>query len=240
MDKHQFENREQAGELLAEQLSAYTGRSDVIVLALPRGGVPVGFAVARALELPLDVFLVRKLGMPGYEEFAMGAVASGGSYVLNPDTVEMFGIDKQVIEEIIEREMLELERREKLYCEGRAPSRLEGRTVILVDDGLATGSTMLAAVSALHAEKPARLIVAVPVAAADSCNKLRAQVDEIICLRTPDPFHAVGLWYEDFTQTTDEEVKALLEQAHDAHERHVGGPVPNKTAGNSGSLHNSR
>jgi putative phosphoribosyl transferase len=172
----------------------------------------------------------------------MGAVASGGAYVLNPDAVERFGIDKQVIKEVIEREMLELERREKLYCEGRALPRLEGRTVILVDDGLATGSTMQAAVSALHAEHPARLIVAVPVAAADSCNKLRAQVDEIICLRTPEPFRAVGLWYEDFTQTTDAEVKALLEQARERHDPTADdlGPVHNASAGNSAGLHYGR
>ncbi|MES2534710.1 MAG: phosphoribosyltransferase [Pseudomonadota bacterium] len=202
---------------MAEPLSVYRGRSDVIVLALPRGGVPVAFAVARALDLPLDVFLVRKLGVPGYEEFAMGAVASGGLYVLKPDTVEMFGIDNHVIDEIIEREMHELERREKLYCAGRMLPDLQGRTIILVDDGLATGSTMLAAVSALREKKPARLVVAVPVAAADTCSRMRAQADDVICLRTPEPFNAVGQWYRDFTQTSDEEVKTLLAQAQDAH-----------------------
>lgn len=208
-----FKDRMNAGKLLAKQLEAYRNRPDVIVLALPRGGVPVGYAVAKELGVPLDVMLVRKLGVPGHEELAMGAVASGGQLVLAPDVVQMLGIPDETIQAAARREMAEIERREKLYRAGQPPLQLQGRTVILVDDGLATGSTMLAAVHAVRAQDPARVVVAVPVGAPDTCRKLTQEADEVICLSTPEPFYAVGLWYEDFTQTSDEEVIQLLEKA---------------------------
>jgi putative phosphoribosyl transferase len=213
MDIKRFKDRMHAGQLLAKRLEAYARRPDAIVLALPRGGVPVGYAVAKALELPLDVMLVRKLGVPGHEELAMGAVASGGQLVLAPDVVQMLGIPDEIIEAAARRELAEIERREKLYRSGRPPLQLQDRVVILVDDGLATGSTMLAAVQAVRTQNPARVVVAVPVGAPDTCRKLSSEADEVICLRTPEPFYAVGLWYENFTQTTDEEVIRLLNEA---------------------------
>jgi putative phosphoribosyl transferase len=208
-----FRDRRDAGRRLATNLATYARRPDVIVLALPRGGVPVAFDVAQALAAPLDVFLVRKLGMPGHEEFAIGAIASGGVTVLNEDTLREYGVSREQVADVVEAEQRELERREHRYRGDRAFPDLAGRTVILIDDGLATGSTMRAAVAALRQERPARVIVAVPTAPAETCEELRTIVDEMVCLITPDPFYAVGLWYEDFSQTTDEEVRELLESA---------------------------
>jgi predicted phosphoribosyltransferase len=208
-----FKNRSEAGQFLAEQLSAYANRPDTLVLALPRGGVPVAYEVAKALGAPLDVFQVRKLGLPGHEELAMGAIATGGVRVRNPEVVEYLRIPDEVIDEVTARERQELERRERLYREGRPALSPRGRVVILVDDGLATGSTMLAAVLALRQQQPASIVVAVPVAAKQTCEELRAVADEVVCAVTPDPFYAVGLWYEDFAQTTDEEVRELLARA---------------------------
>jgi putative phosphoribosyl transferase len=208
-----FKDRTQAGELLAKRLSAYARRPDVLVLALPRGGVPVGFAVAKALQVPLDVMVVRKLGIPGHEEFAMGAIASGGEFVLDRDLIEKIAIPRQMIDATVRRELAELERREKLYRAGRPPLQLRGCTVILVDDGLATGSTMQAAVKAVRKAQPARIVVAVPVGSPDTCHAMGKEADDVVCYCTPHPFHAVGLWYEDFSQTSDEEVQTLLLEA---------------------------
>ncbi|HWP43652.1 MAG TPA: phosphoribosyltransferase [Blastocatellia bacterium] len=208
-----FRDRAEAGRLLGEELKAYAGRPDVIVLGLPRGGVPVAFEVARALNAPLDLFLVRKLGVPGHEELAMGAIASGGVRVLNQDVVQYLGIPDSVIDAVASREQQELERREVSYRGDRPPLDVRGRCVILVDDGLATGSTMRAAVRAIKQQQPARVVVAVPTASSQTCDEFRSEVDEIICARMPEPFYAVGMWYEDFSQTTDEEVKGLLESA---------------------------
>jgi predicted phosphoribosyltransferase len=208
-----YSDRTEAGRVLAERLGAYADRTDVIVLALPRGGVPVGYEVARALHAPLDVFIVRKLGVPGHEELAMGAVATGGVRVLNEQVVRGLGIPESVIDAVAAWELEELRRRERLYRGDRPPPDVRGKTVILVDDGLATGSTMLAAVRALRQQQPARIVVAVPIAAPDTCELLRAEVDDVVCAVTPEPFYAVGLWYRDFSQTTDEEVRELLAQA---------------------------
>ncbi|HET8548231.1 MAG TPA: phosphoribosyltransferase [Bryobacteraceae bacterium] len=208
-----FTDRTDAGRQLARKLAHLRGHPAVVVLALPRGGVPVAFEVAESLEAPLDVFLVRKLGMPGHEELALGAIASGGVRVLNQDVVYMSGIDEQGLDAIAEREQAELERRERAYRAGRGPVEIEGRIVILVDDGLATGATMLAAARAIRRLRPQRLIVAVPVAAPEACNYFQREVDEIVCAETPQPFRAVGLWYEDFSQTTDNEVRDLLARA---------------------------
>jgi putative phosphoribosyl transferase len=183
------------------------------VLALPRGGVPVAYEVARALGAPLDVFLVRKLGVPGHEELAIGAIASGGVRVLNQELARALRIPDQMIEAIAAKEQQELERRERLYRGDRPPPDVRGRTVILVDDGLATGATMYAAVEALRQQQQARIIVAVPIAAPETCAELSEEVDEVICAVTPQPFHAVGLWYEDFSQTSDDEVRDLLARA---------------------------
>jgi predicted phosphoribosyltransferase len=210
MELQRFRNRTDAGRRLAEKLAAYADRPDVLVLGLPRGGVPVGFEVARALGAPLDVFLVRKLGVPGYEELAMGAVASGGGRVLNDEIVHGLGISEHQIDAAVARELHELARREQLFRGDRPPPDIEGRTVILVDDGLATGATMRAAVAALRRQRPAGIVVAVPTASPDTCEALKAEADHVICAMTPDPFFAVGHWYDDFTQTTDEEVRDLL------------------------------
>jgi predicted phosphoribosyltransferase len=196
-------------------LTSYAKRDDVVVLALPRGGVPVAFEVARALEAPLDIFLVRKLGAPGHPEFAIGAIASGGVRVLSHDVIAELGIPPQMIEQLAERERLEIERRDKAYYGDRPTRSLRGRIVIVVDDGLATGSTMEAAVKALREHHPAKIIVAAPVGAMDSCRRLRALADEAICLQTPDPFNAVGQWYQVFDQTTDAEVVDLLQRANE-------------------------
>jgi predicted phosphoribosyltransferase len=213
MNASKFRDRSEAGRALAAELQRYAGRDDVLVLALPRGGVPVAYEVARALGAPLDVFLVRKLGVPGHEEYAMGAIAEGGAMVLSPDVIEQLRIPPAAVQAVVQKELAELERRAKLYRHGRTAPNLDGRTVILVDDGLATGSTMRAAVQALRSLGPARIVVAVPVAAPETCEALRAEADEVICARTPEPFYAVGLWYEDFSQTNDDEVRELLEQA---------------------------
>jgi putative phosphoribosyl transferase len=208
-----FRDRAEAGRVLATKLSKYSDRPDVLVLALPRGGVPVAFEVARALHTPLDVFQVRKLGLPGHEELAMGAIATGGVRVLNEDVVRALRIPEQVIDAVARKEEQELERRERAYRGDCPPPEVRGRTVILIDDGLATGSTMRAAIAALREQGPARIVVAVPVGAPQTCEEFSAEADETVCARTPEPFYAVGLWYDDFSQTTDEEVHNLLEQA---------------------------
>ena len=208
-----FRDRIDAGETLAEELREYAGRADVVVLALPRGGVPVGYEVARALGVALDVFVVRKLGTPGQPELAMGAIASGGVRVLNRDVVEALGIPDWEIEEATQREQAELERREEQYRGDRPALEVRGKTVILVDDGLATGSTMRAATAALRKAGASRIVVAVPVAARATCDQLREEGNEVLCATTPEPFFAVGQWYKDFAQTTDEEVRELLERA---------------------------
>jgi erythromycin esterase-like protein/predicted phosphoribosyltransferase len=208
-----FRDRREAGRLLAEKLAAYANRPDVLVLALPRGGVPVAYEVARALGAPLDVFVVRKLGVPGYEELAMGAVATGGVRVLNDQLIERLGIPEPMIDAVAARERQELARRERLYRSGRPPPDVSGRTVILVDDGLATGATMHAAIQALRQQNPGRIVVAVPTASPDTCEEMKAKADDVICAITPEPFQAVGRWYRDFSQTTDEEVGALLARA---------------------------
>jgi putative phosphoribosyl transferase len=208
-----FRNRTEAGRLLARKLKKYVHRPDVLVLALPRGGVPVGFEVARALHVPLDVFLVRKLGVPGHEELAMGALATGGVRVLNEEVVRGLQLSDETIDAVAAVEQQELERRERDYRGHRSLPVLRGRTIILVDDGLATGSTMRAAVAALRRQQPARIVVAVPVGAPETCAELDSEADEALCARTPEPFYAVGRWYSDFSQTTDSEVRDLLERA---------------------------
>ena len=213
MSPQLFRDRSEAGRQLAAQLAHYADRPDVLVLALPRGGVPVGYEVARALRVPLDAFVVRKLGVPGHEELAMGAVASGGVRVLNDQVVKGLEIPNYVIDAVAGWELQELERRERLYRGQRPTPDVRGKTVILVDDGLATGSTMLAAVRALRQLAPARIVVAVPVASSDTCELLKSEVDEVVCAVTPEPFYAVGFWYRNFSQTTDEEVRELLEQS---------------------------
>jgi predicted phosphoribosyltransferase len=208
-----FNDRYEAGRVLAGLLSRYAGRPDLLVLALPRGGVPVGYEIATALGAPLDIFVVRKLGLPWHEELAMGALASGGVRLLNEDVIRMYGVSRQDVERITAAEQAELERRERRYRGDRPFPDLHGKTVILVDDGLATGSTMRAAVEALRQEGPAQIVVAVPVSAPETCDAFRDVADDIVCAVTPEPFYAVGLWYEDFSQTTDEEVHDLLERA---------------------------
>ena len=208
-----FANRDEAGRALGREVARRIGkRDDVIVLALPRGGVPVGHAVAQALDAPLDVFIVRKLGVPGHEELAMGAIASGGVRVLNRDVLEYMPVSQKMIDTVAAREQQELERRETEYRGARPQIDVKDRTVVVVDDGLATGSTMRAAVAALRRMEPRRIVVAVPVAAESTCREFRAEgiADEVVCLRTPEPFQAVGLWYSDFTQTSDAEVHELL------------------------------
>lgn len=209
-DQRAFRDREEAGQVLAAALRKYADRDDVLVLALPRGGVPVAAEVAGALGAPLDLFLVRKLGTPAHPELAMGAIASGGIRVLNDDVVRWYGIGPADIEAVASQEQRELERRERAYREGREATPLEGRVVIVIDDGLATGSTMKAAVQAVRLHNPARIVVAVPVGARDTCADLSALADEVVCARMPEPFSAVGQWYLDFSQTTDEEVQAHL------------------------------
>ena len=205
-----FHDRHDAGRALAQKLSNYTGRDDVIILALPRGGVPVGYEVARALGAPLDVFIVRKLGVPGHEELAMGAIATGGVRVLNHSVVEAARIPQTEIDRVTAMEEAELRRRERQYRGDRPAPDVRGRVAILVDDGLATGSTMRAAAAALRRQGPAEIVVAVPVASEETCDEFRSEVDHIVCAQTPEPFYAVGIWYEDFTQTSDEEVRSLL------------------------------
>ena len=213
MSRLPFKDRCEAGRVLARELKHYRNQRDTAVLALPRGGVPVGFEVARFLDAPLDIFLVRKLGVPGQEELALGAIASGGVRVINNDVLQMTGITENVIDAIARREQQELQRREREYRDGRTAIPLQGCVAILVDDGLATGATMLAACRSVRQLEPRKVVVAVPVAAAETCTAFRSEVDEIVCAETPDPFRAVGLWYDDFSQTTDEQVRDLLGRA---------------------------
>jgi putative phosphoribosyl transferase len=208
-----FRNRQQAGELLAKKLTHYQHNIDVAVMALPRGGVPVGYALATKLEVRLDILSVRKLGVPGREELAMGAIAQGGMCVLKAEIVEICNIPTEVIEAIAHRELREIERREKLYRVGRKPLQIQDKIIILVDDGLATGASMLVAIKALRKERPAKIIVAVPVASPDSCREIETEADEFVCLKTPQVFQSVGEWYGDFTQVTDAEVTDLLTEA---------------------------
>ena len=213
-----FADREQAGHTLAQRLIRYRDDPSVVVLALPRGGVPVACEVAQALHAPIDVFIVRKLGFPGHEEFAMGAIASGGIIVMNPDVAD-FRIPEAAIENVVARERGELDRREQLYRRDRPPLSVDDRTVILVDDGLATGSTMRAAATAVRRQSPRRLVIAVPVAASDTCRALRSFADDVVCVATPEPFVAVGAWYANFGQVSDAEVVALLDAAWDKEAR---------------------
>src|SRR5438552_12002260 len=208
-----FANREEAGRQLAEKVDKYSGRDDVIVLGLPRGGVPVAYEVAKRLRAPLDVFIVRKLGVPGFEELAAGAIASGGVRVLNEEVMRAIPYADEAIEAVTVRETAELERREQIYRQGRPPPELRDRVVILVDDGLATGATMRAAVKALRQRGAAKIVVAVPVGPPDTCREFEDEADEVICASAPEFFQAVGQYYEDFSQTSDEEVRELLARA---------------------------
>jgi predicted phosphoribosyltransferase len=217
-----FRDRRDAGRTLAQRLGDYAGQPGVVVLALPRGGTPVASEVARALDAPLDVLMVRKLGIPWNEEYAMGAIASGGEQWLDARVVHELGITRSDIEGVVAREQRELARRERIYRRDRPPLALRGRTVILVDDGLATGSTMRAAVRTVRRQQPARAVVAVPVASAEACELLRSEADEIVCAQVPESFLGVGRWYTDFSQTSDEEVCALLD---DAAARHLRGAL---------------
>ena len=211
--KTQFFNRTEAGQFLAESLTTYANRDDVLVLALPRGGVPIGAEVAKRLNAPLDVFVVRKLGLPGHPELAMGAIASGGVRVFNGEVVNALRIPDEMIDAVSAEELIELQRREKVYRAGLPPLEVEGKTVIVVDDGVATGSTMLAAISALRQLNAARIVVAVPVIAASTYREVQRAADEVAAVMIPERFYAVGQWYEDFSQTSDEEVRELLAQA---------------------------
>lgn len=208
-----FQDRRDAGRQLAGQLQHYRDQPSVVVLALPRGGVPVAYEVAESLHAPLDVFIVRKIGMPGHEEFAIGAIASGGTRVMNEDMVERYRVPEAAIEAVAEKEQRELERRERAYRDDRPPLDLTGKTVLLVDDGLATGASMHAAVQAVRQFAPARIVVAVPIASPGTCQEFRSEVDEVVCAVTPALFYAVGQGYVDFSQTTDEEVHDLLARA---------------------------
>jgi putative phosphoribosyl transferase len=227
MEPIRFRDRREAGRRLVAKLGVYAGRPEAIVLGLPRGGVPVAYEIARGLALPLDLFLVRKLGVPGHEELAMGAVADGGVRVLNDDVVQQLAISEQVIAATAARETAELARRARLYRGDLPPPDVEGRVAILVDDGLATGATMRAAIAALLRQRPARIVVAVPVAAPDTCARLEREADEIVCDITPEPFVAVGHWYDDFAQTTDGEVRDLLAKAR----LPAAAPSPQSTVG---------
>lgn len=209
----QFKDRREAGKVLAQKLRAYTDRLDVIVFALPRGGVPVAYEVALALKAPLDIWVVRKLGLPGQEELALGAITSGGLRVLNQDIIRALAVPEEAINVVAQKEFQELQRREQMYRGDHPLSDVRGRTVILIDDGLATGASMRAAVAGLRAQHPARIVIAVPVAAVETCHAFTFEVDEIVCVMTPEPFLGVSRWYADFRQTSDEEVRALLEAA---------------------------
>jgi predicted phosphoribosyltransferase len=205
-----FVSRQEAGKVLASRLSSYQNEPETIILALPRGGVPVGFEIAKTLHLPLDILIVRKLGVPGFEELALGAMASGDIIFLNPEVVETLNISEEMVRQVIDKELQELKRREKLYRGEKPFPDLTNQTVILVDDGLATGASMRVAIRAVRQKKPAAVIVAVPVGAASTCAELRREADEVVCALTPRFFQSVGSWYEDFSQTTDEEVRKLL------------------------------
>lgn len=226
-----FANRKEAGQKLAKRLQAYANREDVIVLGTPRGGVPVAYEVATALKAPLDIFVLRKLGVPGHEELAFGAIASGGIRILEPDTVESFGLTKAQVERVTEAEKHELERRERVYRHGRAPVFVEGRIVILVDDGIATGASMRAAIQALRQMKPAALVIATPVAPHSTCNRLRGEVNDVVCVEMPDLFYGVGQFYDDFSEVTDDEVIADLDRAS----RRAEGREETVEAGRSGA-----
>lgn len=223
--RSRFTDRNDAGRRLAERLGAYAGHKDVIVLALPRGGVPVGYEVARALDAELDVFLVRKIGLPGHEEFAMGAIASGGTALINDEVTRTYHVDPGMVDRAVEKERRELERREKEYRGGLPFPDLAGKTVILVDDGLATGSSMRAAVAAVRRHDPRWLVVAVPIAPPETCEALAAHVDDVVCAVTPEPFYAVGLWYESFSQMTDDEVTEILRRARNERAQAADNPV---------------
>ncbi len=214
-----FRDRFEAGQFLARKLQTYRERPGVLVLALPRGGVPVAFEVAKALDAPLDIFLVRKLGVPGHEELAMGAVADGGVVVLNDDLVSSLSITEDILDDVARRERQTIQRQRDAYRDGQPAPVLRGRTVILVDDGLATGSTVRAAVAAIRKQQPRRLVVAVPVGASETCAELGDEVDEIVCAVTPQHFMAVGMWYDDFSPTSDSTVRILLEEA--SHRQHA-------------------
>ena len=216
-----FRDRTDAGRALGVRLAAYAHRSDVLVLALPRGGVPVAFEIAKALPAPLDVFLVRKLGVPGHEELAMGAIASGGVRVLNQEAIGCSDLPDWLIDHVANREQRELERRERVYRGDRPALDIQDRTIILVDDGLATGSSMRAAATALRQMKPIKIVIAVPVSPPETCAAFRNEVDDVICAITPEPFIAVGAWYSDFSQTSDEEVRRLLDQASRDQHNHL-------------------
>jgi putative phosphoribosyl transferase len=207
-------DRAEGGQILAAKLKQYAKRPDVIILGLPRGGVPVAFQVATILDLPLDIFLVRKLGVPGQEELAMGAIASGGVRVLNGDIIDAMQIPESIIDTVAVKEQRELERREKFYKQDAPPLDITNKTVILIDDGLATGATMRAAAEALKLQNVSKIVIAVPVAAESTCRELSHLVDEIVCALTPEPFYGVGYWYDDFSQTTDAEVIELLKKIH--------------------------
>ena len=220
-----FEDRFDAGRFLARQLKHHAADPNAVVLALPRGGVPVAYEIARALDAPLDVFIARKLGAPGHEELAMGAIATGGVVVFNDEVIQHLGVSQSWIDAIIREQTEELRRREEAYRGDRSPLALEGQTVILVDDGLATGASMRAAVRALRQRRPASITVAVPIGSRDTCDQFRGEVEEVICGRTPEPFHAVGAWYHDFTQTSDDEVREMLDRAaHEWRVRRAGDP----------------
>jgi len=212
-----FVDRKDAGEKLAQQLKKYAGRSDTIVLGLPRGGVPVAYEVSRKLNAPLDIYLVRKLGVPGHVELAMGAIASGGVRIINLDVVKSLNIPQEVIDMVAHEEEVELERRFSAYRGNRPPLDLKDKIVILIDDGLATGSSMRAAVTAVKKMNPKNIVVAVPLAARETCRYFEVHVDEVVCLMIPEPFYGVGYWYRDFSQTSDEEVINYLNQAEEAH-----------------------
>jgi predicted phosphoribosyltransferase len=217
-----FSDRRDAGRRLSKQLSHYAEDKDVLVLALPRGGVPVAYEVARSLRAPLDVFLVRKLGVPGHEELAMGAIASGGVRVINDDVVRVLNITEKDIDQVAAREQQEMERRERQYRGDRPPPAIRGRKIILVDDGLATGASMRAAIAALRTQGPAEIVAAVPTAPPETCRSFESEVDRIICAETPQPFQAVGLWYKDFSQTTDDEVREYLQLASEPPRADIG------------------
>jgi putative phosphoribosyl transferase len=208
-----FANRKEAGQKLAKRLQGYANREDVIVLGTPRGGVPVAYEVAMALKAPLDIFVLRKLGVPGHEELAFGAIASGGIRILEHDTIESFGLTKAQVERVTEAEKRELERRERAYRHGRPPLAVAGRTVILVDDGIATGASMRAAIQALRQMKPAALVIATPVAPHSTCNRLKGEVNDVVCVEMPELFYGVGQFYHDFSEVTDDEVIADLDRA---------------------------
>jgi len=205
-----FHNRIQAGKMLGESLIDYANHENLLVLALPRGGVPVGWEIAKAVNAPLDVCIVRKIGVPGQKELAMGAIGAGGVRVFNHDIIATLGIDRDVIEKVVSQELEELERREQTYRGNAPPIKVENKTVILVDDGIATGATIRAAIAVLKQQKPSKIVVAIPVASASTYRELESEVDEVVCLQTPEFFSAIGLWYEDFSQTSDQEVCEIL------------------------------